>query len=234
MTAHPYLLTESDSVQDFLKAVYTLCTDNPRVSTGTLAETLTVAPASTTEMARRLHDAGLVDYQKHRGVALTEAGKQLALQTIRRHRLIELYLAENLDYELYEVHDEAEQLEHAVSERFVEALAQALGDPEVDPHGDPIPTPEGVVKARPLTLLAELTVGKKGTVCQVSDQSADVLRYLSDIGLLPSATVQVMQRAPLGDILTIKVDGGAKRAISSELAQKILVTVGLHESGMQL
>ncbi len=225
MTAQPYRLTQSDSVQDFVKAVYKLGRDTARVSTGMLAEALAVAPASATDMARRLHAAGLVDYQKHHGVALTEAGQQLALQTIRRHRLIELYLAETLGYKLHEVHDEAEQLEHVVSERFVEAVVQTLGDPDVDPHGDPIPTSEGLVKTRPLTLLVEMAVGQQGTVCQIADQSPAVLRYLFDIGLVPTAAVRLTQRAPLSEILTITVDGGAKRTISSELAEKILIAV---------
>ncbi|MBC7813828.1 MAG: metal-dependent transcriptional regulator, partial [Burkholderiales bacterium] len=132
-------LTQSKSVDDFLKAIYVLQQQMERVSTNALADVLTISAPSVTDMAQRLVAAGLVDYQKYRGVVLTDAGMEIALKIIRRHRLIELYLVEELGYLLPEVHEEAERLEHAVSERFIEAVATKLGKPAVDPHGDPIP-----------------------------------------------------------------------------------------------
>lgn len=130
---------DSQSVQDFLKAVYMLQQQMERVSTNALAEMLAISPPSVTDMAHRLMLVGLVDYEKYHGVRLTEKGEREALRVIRRHRLIELYLVTDLGYALHEVHDEAEQLEHAVSDRFIAALVEKLNHPILDPHGEVIP-----------------------------------------------------------------------------------------------
>lgn len=149
------LRLRSESVQNFLKSVYALQQEMDRVSTNALADVLGISAPSVTDMAQRLEEAGLLDYQKYRGVVLTDKGQQAALQIIRRHRLIELYLVERLGYALHEVHDEAENLEHAVSDRFVEAIAARLGHPDLDPHGDPIPAQDGTITHRNLIALTD-------------------------------------------------------------------------------
>src|SRR5690606_677387 len=135
----------SESVQNFLKAVYSLQQKNERVSTNALAEVLRVQAPSITDMAQRLVAAELVDYEKYKGVRLTDSGQVLALKIIRRHRMIELYLMRELGYALQEVHAEAENLEHAVSDRFIEAIDSKMGNPDIDPHGDPIPSVDGTI-----------------------------------------------------------------------------------------
>ncbi|MEO0564594.1 MAG: metal-dependent transcriptional regulator, partial [Chloroflexota bacterium] len=150
----PTRSTENSS-ENFIKAVYTLSQQAERVSTNALAEALGVKAPSVTDMARRMEGTGLIDYQKYKGVALTPEGLEVALKILRRHRLIELYLMEELGYALHEVHDEAEVLEHHVSDRFIAAIAHKLGDPDVDPHGDPIPGVDGVMVQRELLPLSD-------------------------------------------------------------------------------
>ncbi|MBK9122615.1 MAG: metal-dependent transcriptional regulator [Chloroflexi bacterium] len=169
----------SESVENFLKAVYTLQHVTERVSTNALAERLNVTAPSVTDMARRLEDAGLLNYQKYYGMRLTDEGERVALAVIRRHRLIELYLVRELGYDLHEVHDEAERLEHAVSDRFVEAIDRKLGTPDIDPHGDPIPTAEGVVTPVSALQLTQLTPGSAGIVARLDGGSAEILQHLA-------------------------------------------------------
>src|SRR5215213_1169607 len=151
----------SESVQDFIKAVYALQQKLPPgeekgVSTNALKDVLDITAPSVTDMAKRLAEGGLLDYVKYQGVRLTEKGQAMALTLIRRHRLIELYLVQELQYALHEVHDEADKLEHAVSDRFIAAIDAKLGNPEFDPHGDPIPTEDGMITRRELCPLSEL------------------------------------------------------------------------------
>lgn len=169
----------SESVENFLKAVYTLQHVTERVSTNALAERLNVTAPSVTDMARRLEDAGLLNYQKYYGMRLTDEGERVALAVIRRHRLIELYLVRELGYDLHEVHDEAERLEHAVSDRFVEAIDRKLGTPDIDPHGDPIPTAEGIVAPVSALQLTQLTPGTAGIVTRLDSVSAEILQQLT-------------------------------------------------------
>ena len=138
----------SQSVEDFLKAVYNLQGERDRVSTNALADALNISAPAVTDMAQRLVEEGTVDYLKYRGVRLTDQGERVALQMLRRHRLIETYLVQDLGYQLHEIHDEAEALEHSVSDRFVEAIARKLGEPSYDPHGDPIPNLDGIMQER--------------------------------------------------------------------------------------
>src|SRR5262249_12288213 len=147
----------------------------------------------------------LLEYTPYHGVRLTPDGEKIALEVIRHHRLLELYLVQKLGYTWDEVHEEAERLEHHISEKLEARIAAALGDPQIDPHGDPIPTLEGTLPARKLPILAELPVNDHATVSQITDQSPNVLRYLSDLGLTPGAEVTLVQRSPLGDTVTIQV-----------------------------
>lgn len=213
---------KSESVQNFLKSVYSLQQQMERVSTNALADVLAISAPSVTDMAQRLEEASLLDYQKYKGVRLTEAGEQLALKVIRRHRLIELYLVEELGYELREVHDEAERLEHAVSDRFIEALADKLDNPVFDPHGDPIPTAEGMITRRDLEPLTEWPLDESGLVSRIKTDNQDILQHILDRGFKLGATICVMARDPFEGPLTVTIDG-EKQIIGYMVAACVLV-----------
>jgi DtxR family Mn-dependent transcriptional regulator len=212
----------SESVENFLKAIYSLQQLSERVSTNTLAEALTISAPSVTDMAQRMVKDGLVDYQKYRGVVLTNAGAEVALKIVRRHRLIELYLVTELGYELHEVHDEAEALEHAVSDRFIEAIARKLGHPDLDPHGDPIPSAEGVVTERDLTRLSAWPEGRAGIVARLTTDNPDMLRHILERGFRLNAPVEVLARDPFDGPLTIRLDG-EERVVGHAVADTVLV-----------
>ncbi|MBI1256623.1 MAG: metal-dependent transcriptional regulator [Chloroflexi bacterium] len=221
MTEHS---TQSKSVEDFLKAVFTLQQQEERVSTNTLVDALNIKAPSVTDMAQRLVTAGLVDYQKYRGVVLTEAGREIALRVIRRHRLIELYLVRELGYELREVHDEAERLEHAVSDHFVAAIARKLGNPHIDPHGDPIPSPDGVINEQPLQPLTELAPGVKVTIARLKTNDSEMIQHMLDRGFRLNARIEVLERDPFNGPITALVDG-KRRVVGHHVAENILVAV---------
>ena len=221
MTEHT---TQSKSVEDFLKAVFTLQQQEERVSTNTLVDALNIKAPSVTDMAQRLVTAGLVDYQKYRGVVLTEAGREIALKVIRRHRLIELYLVRELGYELREVHGEAERLEHAVSDHFIEALARKLGNPHIDPHGDPIPSPEGVIAEQHLQPLTELAPGIKVTIARLKTNDSEMLQHMLDRGFKLNARIEVIERDPFNGPITALVDG-KRGVVGHHVAENILVAV---------
>lgn len=215
-------LTQSESVQNFLKAIYALQQQAERVSTNALADALNISAPSVTDMAQRLVAAGLVDYEKYHGVRLTHDGELLALKIIRRHRLIELYLVEELGYALHEVHAEAESLEHAVSDRFVDALARKLNDPDLDPHGDPIPTPEGKVANRDLQPLTEWPVNTAASVSRFKTDNQEMLQHILDRGFKLASKVEVLERDPFDGPITTLVDG-KKRTVGHNVAACILV-----------
>jgi DtxR family Mn-dependent transcriptional regulator len=209
-------------VEDYLKAIYDLAGREGTASTNDVATRLGVAPASVTGMIRRLSDQGLLEYERYRGVRLSESGRLVALRTIRRHRIIESYLTEVLGYAWDRVHDEAERLEHAASDELVERMATALGNPTSDPHGAPIPTADGRVDERRHQTLAELEVGERARMVRVSDKNPGLLRYLAEIDLTPGAEVQVLARAPFDGPLTLAV-GGAEPVVGQGLAEQVLV-----------
>ena len=213
----------SPSVENFLKAVYALQQGSERVSTNTLRDVLNITAPSVTDMAQRLVAAGLVDYQKYQGVVLTPNGEEVALKVIRRHRLIELYLVRELGYELHEVHDEAERLEHAVSDRFVEALAHKLGDPDFDPHGDPIPMADGtLLPSRHLLPLSDLVEGDSGTVSRLKTNDAEMLQHILDRGFHLDSRIEVVGIDPFEGPITTVVDG-ERRVVGHGVAGCILV-----------
>lgn len=214
----------SKAIEDFLKAVYALQRSGERVSTGAMADYLGLKPPSVTDMARRLQASGLVNYRKHRGVTLTTEGEAEALKIIRRHRLIELYLAEELGYAPYEVHDEAERLEHAVSERFVEEIARKLGDPTIDPHGDPIPDSDGTIIDLDLSPLAALPANATGTVARLDTKDHAMHRHILERGLHLDTRIKVIRRDPFDGPITVLVDG-EERVIGSKAAGYVLVDV---------
>jgi DtxR family Mn-dependent transcriptional regulator len=201
------LETPSKSVEDFLKAVYSLQQDAERVSTNALADHLSVKAPSVTDMARRMEGAGLIYYKKYHGMRLTEQGERLALTVIRRHRLIELYLMQELGYELREVHAEAERLEHAVSDRFIEALDRKLGKPDIDPHGDPIPSPEGYVAPSVAIPLTELPVNTDARIARLLTSSPDLLQHVVDREFRLGDAIRVTARDPFHGPLTVSVNG---------------------------
>ncbi|MEK7402912.1 MAG: metal-dependent transcriptional regulator [Gemmatimonadota bacterium] len=215
----------SGPVEDYLKAIYDLERSGEAAETNAIAKRLRIAPASVSGMVRRLARQGLITHERYHGARLTAAGRRAALKTIRRHRVIEAYLTEALGYSWDRVHDEAERLEHAASDELIDRMAKAIGEPETDPHGAPIPSREGTLKEKAVVPLASLPEGATARVERVSDESAERLRYLAQLGVVPGATVKVLEHAPFDGPITVKVDA-AKRAIGAELAGQILV-VGL-------
>ncbi|MGQ0678469.1 MAG: metal-dependent transcriptional regulator [Actinomycetota bacterium] len=216
------MIVASEAVQDYLKAIYALSQHAEVVSTSSIADRLGVSPASVTSMIKRLDEQGFVSYRRYQGVALTEQGEALALEVIRHHRLLEAYLHRSLGVPWDKVHDEAEVLEHFISEDLEERIAGALGNPTHDPHGDPIPPKSGSHHELGHHLLAEFPVGP-ARVERVSDRDAEALRYLWDLGLRPGATITVLEKEPFGGPIWIRV-GSRRKAIGLELASGIFVS----------
>ncbi|BDP44664.1 DNA-binding protein (plasmid) [Deinococcus aetherius] len=216
--------TLSHATEDYLKQLY-LLGQSGSVSTQALADALHVTPASTTGMLRKLTELGLVDHAAYRGASLTPAGEKVALEVVRHHRLLELYLHRALGYPLDEVHDEAERLEHVISEAFEARIAAWLGDPTFDPHGDPIPGLNGELPALDERPLGSLGVGEQAQVTRVPEQP-EVLRALMEAGLTPGAEVRVVHRDPALSILTLEV-GGRPLALSLTVASQVRVSEGV-------
>lgn len=224
----------SNAVGDYLKALWALAhanrqpshADLPAVSTNDLAAHLGITAPSVTGMLNKLAKRGLVDYQRYHGATLTPAGKQEALRLIRRHRLIETFLHDYLEYSWDEVHEEAEVMEHTMSDRFTERLAAKLGHPTFDPHGDPIPSAEGRLPKRVSALLVDLEVGDSLQVTRILSQDSRVLHYLFDAGIQPHSSVRVVAIEPLGNLLQLQItptetDTAHTLAMSVELAQVV-------------
>ncbi|MCU0621856.1 MAG: metal-dependent transcriptional regulator [Gemmatimonadales bacterium] len=199
----------SRSVEDYLKAIQRLSDEGRPASTTQIAEALAVAPPSVTGMVKRLSEQGLLEHEPYRGVTLTPLGRREAMRVIRRHRLIESYLVAFLGYRWDDVHDEAERLEHAVSDALVERMAAALGHPAVDPHGDPIPDARGDVRRQPLLSVSALPAGAVAVVRRVATNEAGPLRWFAGEGLVPGARLRVGVQAP---------EGGARRV---ELGERV-------------
>jgi DtxR family Mn-dependent transcriptional regulator len=201
-TAHA---TPSHAVEDYLKALYALETRLERpVSTNALAQRLGITTGSVSGMLRRLAELGLVEHEPYRGVRLTEDGRRGALRIVRNHRLIELLLVELLDVPWEEVHREAELLEHALSDELAERIAAKLGNPEVDPHGDPIPAADGTLVEVQTRTLDDVEPGERVTIVQVADADPDMLRFLAQRGITPGVVVTVVDRQPFGGPLTVR------------------------------
>jgi DtxR family Mn-dependent transcriptional regulator len=210
------------SVEDYLKAIYDLERAGQPAATTELASRLRLAPASVTGMVRRLADAGLLTHEPYRGARLTARGRSAALRTLRRHRVIEAYLVRALGYRWDEVDQEAERLEHAASDELVDRMAAAIGEPTADPHGAPIPSRDGAVDESRYRALAELEPGVPAVVMQVSDDDPSLLRYLADLAITPGSTVVVVERAPFGGPITLRI-GKTTRAVGPALAERVLV-----------
>lgn len=209
------------SSEDYLKAIYRLSPGGDPVSTTALALLLELTPASVSGMIKRLSEQGLVEHAPYHGVRLTAAGRRIALRMLRRHRLIETYLVAFLAYTWDTVHDEAERLEHAVSDGLVERMAGALGHPRFDPHGDPIPDVDGRITDFIHVPLSDVRAGETVTVRRADTGDAGRLRYLASAGLIPGTTVRVVDSQPFQGPMTLDLDG-AERIVGHELASLIL------------
>ncbi|MDE2774942.1 MAG: metal-dependent transcriptional regulator [Chloroflexota bacterium] len=213
----------SQSVEDFLKAVYNLQGDGDRVSTNALADALNISAPAVTDMAQRLVDEGTVDYLKYRGVRLTNEGERVALQMLRRHRLIETYLVQDLGYQLHEIHEEAEALEHTVSDRFVEAIARKMGEPRYDPHGDPIPNLEGIMQERNLQPLSTLRANSRARIRRFIMDDPAMLQNTQERGLVMGETLEVVERDPFDGPVTVRLGASKTQTIGYKMASAILV-----------
>ncbi|MBA2362729.1 MAG: metal-dependent transcriptional regulator [Chloroflexia bacterium] len=226
-----------EAVEDYLKGIYDLsarsrddsAATSGRVATQDLADHVGVSAASTSRMLKHLDKLGYVEHEPYHGATLTEAGKKIALEVIRHHRLIELYLHDALGYSWDQVHEEAERLEHYISEGFEARIFEILGEPAVDPHGDIIPTLEGALppgQERSLAnqlSLSEVPADTWAVVHRVPSADAEKLRYMQEIGLVPGAHVEVLERIPFGGGLRFRAAEGTERVIGLELAAEVRV-----------
>ena len=215
----------SQTVENYLKTIYLAQArhgSDELVPVGQLASALRVVPGTATTMMKTLAESGLVRYEPYLGVRLTDAGEKLASLVLRRHRLIELFLVKILGMSWAEVHDEAEQLEHAVSERLIDRIDEMLGRPEVDPHGDPIPTAEGHMPQPEYLDLLSVPVGVPLVVTRVIDQDADFLRFAEQHRLMPGCRVTVEAREPSADSVRLRPESGDALSIGARAAGKIL------------
>lgn len=213
--------TPSSSIEDYVKVIYSFTEwqDKPITSTQ-LAQRLGVANSSVSEMVRKLKDQGLVLHKPYSAITLTQEGVRLALSMVRRHRLIETYLVQDLGYSWDEVHDEAELLEHAVSDTFIERMAARLGNPTRDPHGDPIPSADGTVQMPPAHRMSELDEGHTGRITRISDENPELLRYLAAEEIDLDSDVEVMRRKPFGGALVVRI-ASAGRSRDFDLADEV-------------
>jgi len=215
----------SPAVEDYAKAIYQLAEQcGGAVSTNALAERLAVTPASASGMVRKLDELGLVEHVPYKGVRLTDAGARLALEMLRHHRLLELYLTEALGVPWDRVHDEAEVLEHVLSEELEELIAAKLGNPTRDPHGDPIPSAELEIEEGQTECLAELEPGASGVFVRVSDSDPSMLRYLAELGITPGERFEIVDRQPFGGPLFARFDGQVQ-VLGGQLAAAMRVEV---------
>jgi DtxR family Mn-dependent transcriptional regulator len=211
----------SESAQDYLKAIWKLERTGD-MSTTALADALGVSPASATAMLKKLATLGLVNHERYHGATLTPAGERMALEVVRHHRLLELYLMEALGLSWDQVHEEAERLEHHLSDVLESRIDRALGYPTRDPHGDPIPSPELLLQSDEMVCLSDLEAGSMTVVRRVPDGDPALLRYLATLGLVPAEEVTVVDRAPFDGPVTVEVRG-TRHAIGRSLAAQIEV-----------
>ncbi len=213
----------SSAVEDYLKAIYQLQNAKGAVTTTALADALDVSAASVTNMIKKLAEMKLVRHLRYRGVELTPAGEKSALEIVRHHRLIELFLNETLGIPWDQVHTEANRLEHVLSDNLEDHIAAFLGNPTEDPHGDPIPTKAGVVAPDAPQSLVDLEPGTRVTVRRITDQDSAHLRYLQKLGLMPNVTVEFVDAAPFDGPIRVRV-GSHEHSLDQHLARHIRVS----------
>ena len=217
----------SQTEENYLKAIYKLAEaepGTPGVSTNRIAAALATRAASVTDMLRRLADKGLLDYEKYRGVQLTAEGRRLALLTVRKHRLWEVFLVQQLGFSWDEVHEVAEELEHVQSPLLMRRLDAFLGHPALDPHGDPIPAEDGAMRRPATRLLADLSAGEQGTLAAVKNTTAPFLQYLDKVGLQLGALVEVLDKVAFDNSLEMRVNQQRNILISAEVSRNLFVT----------
>lgn len=215
------------SVEDYLKTIYRLSESRP-AATSEIAQALDLSPASVSGMIKRLSEQRLLDHAPYRGAQLTEEGRRVALRMIRRHRLIESYLVATLGYSWDTVHDEAERLEHAVSDTLVERMAAALGHPTSDPHGDPIPAADGSMVEEDVVPLSELPAGTPFSIRRVGAEDPELLRHLAERGLLPGVALTIVDRQPFNGPITIRI-AQSEQVIGAEVARHLLCAIARSE-----
>jgi DtxR family transcriptional regulator, Mn-dependent transcriptional regulator len=213
---------QSEAVQDYVKQIYLLQTSSGKATTSELADRMGVSAASATSMVKKLDQLGLVDHRRYHGAQLTAAGERIAVEVLRHHRLLELYLTQALGLPWDSVHVEAERLEHVLSEELEAALDRALGYPDTDPHGDPIPSADLVIPPDRLRCLVDLEPGEHAVVRRVPDGDPALLRYLGDLGVVPAMTVTMVSKAPFGGPVTLDVNG-VQQALGVGVAELIRV-----------
>jgi len=213
----------TEAIEDYVKAIYSLQHGGDEaVTTSALAERLDVTPGSASGMVKKLAGLGLVDHVPYRGVVLTALGRRLALEVLRHHRLLELYLTEAFGMPWDQVHAEAEKLEHVLSEELEDLIATKLGDPTVDPHGDPIPRRDGSIDEPETRSLSDLVPGENAVFLRVSDSDPDMLRYLADRGIRPGQDLEVIDKQPFGGPLFVRI-AGREHALGGALARAMRV-----------
>lgn len=216
----------TQSIEDYLKAIYELTGKDGRATTTKLADYLNVTPASVTGMVKKLAATkpALLEYQKHRGVILTDHGREVAIEILRHHRLLEMFLHEVLHYPWDEVDEEADRLEHVISEKFEDRIAEVLGHPSYDPHGDPIPNKDLTLPEIADTPLISLREGQRATIKRVRDTDPDLLRYLSGIGFTPGIQVEILSFSEFdGNLSMKKVDTGEINVLGPRITEQIFV-----------
>lgn len=211
----------SQAVEDYLKTIYKLQSGDA-VSTNEVAGALEVSSASATNMIKRLAKMGLAKHESYKGVILTETGKKVALEIIRHHRLLELYLKEVMGYSWENIHEEAEHLEHHISEEFEDKIEEMLGYPTHDPHGDPIPTRDGKIAKTVNDPLSEAALGANLVISRVSDEDPKLLDYLEQIGLMPGASIEVLHKEPFDGPVTLRV-GKEEKTVGFGVAGNVYV-----------
>ena len=213
----------SPPMEDYLKTIYMLRERSGAASTTAIAAALAVTPASVTGMIKKLAEMKLVRHAPYQGVELTRSGEKIALEIVRHHRLLELFLIEALGYTWDEVHAEADALEHVISEEFEERMAARLRYPTVDPHGDPIPAKDGTLTTRKERALLSLHEGESAQITHITDTNSEMLRYAASLGLAPTTRLTLLEAEPFGGSLRVKI-GKAEKSIGREMAAQIFVT----------
>ncbi|MFI5251525.1 MAG: metal-dependent transcriptional regulator [Bacteroidota bacterium] len=215
-------MMQTQSEEDYIKGIYFLQKENESVATSVLAKHLGIGDGSVTDMMKKLSQKRFINYERYQGVTLTTAGRRLALKLVRRHRLWEMFLVQFLGYTWDEIHNEAEILEHVTSDDLESRIDQALGYPKVDPHGDPIPTPDGDLVELRYKNLSECTEGERGVVLRVKDGNPEILKYMTKLGLGLNKRVEIIQKIQFDGSVIVKIDG-KEVPLSEKLAQSIFV-----------
>jgi DtxR family Mn-dependent transcriptional regulator len=211
----------SQSIEDYLKVIYVLQAEGEKVTTTNIANAIGVSSASVTNMLKKLAKMNLLDHESYKGAKLTNSGKKIALEILRHHRLLELYLKEIMGYSWDEVHDEAEKLEHHISEQFEDRIAELLNHPTHDPHGDPIPTKDGVMPQMARLSIAEADFDTPYIIGRVKDQDPELLRYLEEIGVLPGVKIKVVEKAPFNGPIVLELEGEQDQTIGHAIASEV-------------